>query len=294
MKRAFSLLTALLLSTAANAHDIRAGDLQIIHAHINAPAKGAKSAAGYMGITNDGAEPERLLGIEVGFADMAMLHTTTFSADGVATMAHFDAVEIPAGDTVVLEPGGMHFMLMGLTQTMMVGDMLPATLVFEHAGRVEIEFMVDPSDGSTDHSTMDHSATPHADQTAPATPAQTGDAVLDIEALLKAQFDKPEAPLTVAPITVQGDVAIAGWRQNGMGGRAFLRHDPEGWFVELCSGASLMLPATLQSLGLSGADADTLLATAKAAETAAGADLIALLDSFDGTLLIGRGAENSN
>lgn len=288
MKQVLALIAALLLFTPTYAHEVKVGDIEIIHAHINAPAKGAKSAAGYMAITNSGVHAERLLGVEVGFADMAMLHTTTFSADGVATMAHVVALDIPAGETVVLEPGGVHIMLMRLTQTLAVGDMVPATLILEHTGRVEIEFMVDPADGSMDHSSMNHSAA------ASDTPVQTGDAVTDIEALLKAQFDRPEALLSVSPITVQGSVAIAGWHQNGTGGRGFLRHDADGWFVELCSGAGLMQPATLQSLGLGDADAETLLSAAKSAESTVGADVVALLDSFDGTLVIGRGAQHSN
>ena len=74
---------------------------------------------------------------------------------------------------------------------------------------------------------------------------------------MKAQFDTPESPLTVAPITVQGDVAIAGWSQNGMGGRAFLRKDAEGWFVEVCAGQGLLMPEMLTGLGLAEADATT-------------------------------------
>lgn len=282
MKRSLCLLAALVFSTSALAHEIKVGDLQIIHANIPAPMGSAQSAAGYMGITNEGTTADTLIGVEVGFAAEAMLHTTEFNAEGVATMMHVEALEIPAEDTVVLEPGGYHIMLMGLKQPLEVGAMLPATLIFEHAGRVEIEFMIDPSDGSVDHSKMDHSAMGHA------APVSTGDAAVDIEALLKAQFDTPETPLSVAPITVQGDVALAGWSQDGRGGRAFLRHDAEGWFIELCSGASLMLPATLQSLGLSGADAETMLAAARLAETALGPDAIALFDSFDGTLVVGR------
>lgn len=313
MKRAFLSIVALLMASAAFAHEIKVGDLQIIHANIPAPMNGAQVAAGYMGISNEGDQPDRLIGIEVGFAQQAMLHTTEFSADGVAAMKHVDALEIPADDTVVLEPGGYHIMLMGLTQPLTVGDMMPATLIFEHTGRVEIEFMVDPSDGSVDHSKMDHSAagqdtaghdaaghdgtdahaahgTAHgtAHGAGQAAPVQTGNAVEDIEALLKAQFDTPETPLTVAPISVHGPVAIAGWMQDGRGGRAFLRQDDKGWFIELCSGASLMLPATLHSLGMTATDAQALLDSTKAAESALGADTIALLDSFDGTLLIGR------
>lgn len=297
MKRHLVTIAVLLMTSTASAHEVTVGDLQIIHANIPAPTGSAQVAAGYMGISNEGDHPDTLIGVEVGFAAKAMLHTTEFSADGVASMKHVEALEIPADDTVVLEPGGYHIMLMGLTQPLKVGDMLPATLIFEHGGRVEIEFMVDPADGSVDHSKMDHSAMGHdaatghvdaAHGTGHAAPVQTGDAVADIEAMLKAQFDTPENPLTVAPILVHGPVAIAGWVQDGRGGRAFLRQDDKGWFIELCSGASLMLPATLQSLGLSAADAEALLTGAKAAEATLSPDTIALLDSFDGTLIVGR------
>lgn len=297
MKRHLVTLAAILMASTAFAHEVTVGDLQIIHANIPAPMGSAQVAAGYMGISNEGDHADTLIGVEVGFAAQAMLHTTEFSADGVASMKHVEALEIPAGDTVLLEPGGYHIMLMGLTQPLNVGDMMPATLIFEQGGRVEIEFMVDPADGSVDHSKMDHSAMSDdaaaadadaAHSTGHAAPVQTGDAVVDIEALLRAQFDTPEAPLTVAPISVHGPVAIAGWAQDGRGGRAFLRQDDKGWFIELCSGASLMLPATLQSLGLSAADAEALLTGAKAAEAALSPDAIALLDSFDGTLIVGR------
>lgn len=298
MIRSLTLLTALFFASAASAHEVTVGNLQIIHAHIPAPMAGAKVAAGYMGISNEGTTADALLGVEVGFAAQAMLHTTEFSADGVASMKHVSALAIPAGETVVLEPGGFHIMLMGLTRTLTEGDMLPATLIFESGGRVEIEFMVDPADASVDHSKMDHAAMGHGATTTDthatghgaghAAPAVTGDAVVDITSILMAQFDTPETPLTVAPVTVQGTAAIAGWAQDGRGGRAFLRQDDKGWFIELCAGSSLMLPATLQSLGLSETDATALLEKATAAEAALGAETIALFDSFDGTLMVGR------
>lgn len=285
MKRAILSLTALFLASTAFAHEVKVGDLQIIHAAIPAPAPTAQSAAGYMAISNEGKTADRLLGIEVDFAAKAMVHNTEFNADGVASMMHVPALDIPAEDTVVLEPGGYHIMLMGLNKPLHEGDMLPATLIFEKAGRVGMAFMVDPADGAVDHSKMDHSAMGHA-----AAPV-TGDAASQIEDLLKAQFDKPDARLSVAPITVQGNVAIAGWTQGARGGRAFLRQDDKGWFIELCSGASLMLPATLQSLALSPADAASLLAQSKTNEAGLGADYIAAFDSFDGTMLIGRDAQ---
>jgi copper(I)-binding protein len=156
MKPAFALILALMAALPAHAHGVTEGALEIIHPNIPQPAKGAKSAAGYMAISNEGDTPDRLIGVETPAAAKSMLHITELSAEGVTSMSHLDAIEIPAGDTILLEPGGMHVMLMGLTADLSAGDMVEGTLIFEKAGRVEIEFMVDPQ-GGVDHSTMDHS-----------------------------------------------------------------------------------------------------------------------------------------
>jgi len=155
MRLLSGLMAALLISTTAHAHSVRQGALEIIHPHIPVPSASAKTAAGYMGISNDGPEADRLIAIETPIAKSAKLHGTETGDDGIARMTALEGVEVPAGDTIVLEPGEMHIMLMGLTATLHEGDMIPATLVFEKAGRVPFEFMVDPADGM-DHSTMHH------------------------------------------------------------------------------------------------------------------------------------------
>jgi copper(I)-binding protein len=55
-------------------------------------------------------------------------------------------------------------MFMGLKGTLTEGQMHKATLIFERAGRVEVEFMIDPpvgQGGGMDHSDMDHSNMDH-------------------------------------------------------------------------------------------------------------------------------------
>ncbi|MDX2484533.1 MAG: copper chaperone PCu(A)C [Pseudodonghicola sp.] len=153
MKRAFFSL--MLLATPLAAHDQITDDLHIIHPSIPAPIATAKSAAGYVTISNEGDTPEELIGLRTPFAVSSTLHTTIFE-DGIARMRPLSGVTIAPGEVVNLEPGGMHVMFMGLTGPAHVGNMIPATLVFRHAGDVAIEFMVDPVDGA-DHSTMDHS-----------------------------------------------------------------------------------------------------------------------------------------
>lgn len=51
--------------------------------------------------------------------------------DNVMKMRQVPAVELPAGKTVDLKPGGYHVMLMDLKQQVKAGDTVPITLVFE-------------------------------------------------------------------------------------------------------------------------------------------------------------------
>ena len=46
--------------------------------------------------------------------------------------------------------------------------------------------------------------------------------------VLKAQFDTPENPLTVEPVSIEGDFAVAGWSQGGKGGQCIAAAGQEG------------------------------------------------------------------
>jgi periplasmic copper chaperone A len=150
-----AVLLALSMGSAVQAHQYTAGDLSISHPHIPLPAASAKSVGGYLSISNTGAEADRLIGVEVPVVKHAMVHTTIHGEDGVARMTHLEFLDLPAGETVTLERGGLHVMMMGLQSALTEGQMVPATLIFEKAGRVEIEFSVDPVKDA-DHSGMNH------------------------------------------------------------------------------------------------------------------------------------------
>ena len=161
MRRFLTLAAALLLSSPLLAHEITVGDLQFIHPHIPQPAATAKTAGGFMAIVNAGTEPDRLLGVETEIAAKSEVHESKVDANGVGTMLPVEALEIPVGQTVSLDHGGYHIMFMGLAGKLTEGEMHKVTLIFERAGRVEIEFMIDPPEGGgmegMDHSKMDHS-----------------------------------------------------------------------------------------------------------------------------------------
>lgn len=134
---------AMLLPAVATAEcaSVKAGDLTISKAWSRATIGTQRPAVFYVEIRNDGDADDRLIGIETPAAGMPMLHQTVIQ-DGVSTMPHVEAVDVPAGATVSLSPGGYHGMLMELTTTLSEGQSFPVTLTFEQAGPVEIDTQV--------------------------------------------------------------------------------------------------------------------------------------------------------
>jgi periplasmic copper chaperone A len=53
------------------------------------------------------------------------------------------AIDIPAGQPVTLGPGGMHIMLLGLTQPLREEQSFPLTLSFDHAGPRQVTVAIE-------------------------------------------------------------------------------------------------------------------------------------------------------
>lgn len=143
---------ALVVAGPALAHSYTLGALEIVHPHIPAAIGRALTAAGFLEITNTGTEPDALIGVETTFAKHAEVHESKVDSAGVASMAHVERIDLAPGATVVLEHGGYHVMFMGVTEPPVEGMIVPVTLIFEKAGRIDVEFMVEPRKGQGGHS----------------------------------------------------------------------------------------------------------------------------------------------
>ena len=143
MNRRNLLLTAAVLALAplsALAHEFQVGDLEIEHPWSRATGQ-TRPAVGYLKIRNNGQQADRLLGATTRIADHVMLHANVIE-NGVAKMTPAEGLEIPPGGEVVLAPKGeYHLMIMGLKQPLAEGDTFPVTLIFEHAGKVDVTFV---------------------------------------------------------------------------------------------------------------------------------------------------------
>ncbi|WP_191082720.1 copper chaperone PCu(A)C [Roseococcus microcysteis] len=138
-----SLTASAMPSGSATAHDFRAGDLQIGHPWTRAVAASASTAAGYMTIRNTGSVADRLVGAETSRVNKVEQHEMTMT-DGIMRMRPIPrGIAIPPGQEVRLAPGGLHLMLIGPQGGFTQGARIPLTLVFERAGRVEVELAVE-------------------------------------------------------------------------------------------------------------------------------------------------------
>ncbi|HUL68510.1 MAG TPA: copper chaperone PCu(A)C [Burkholderiaceae bacterium] len=87
-----------------------------------------KAAGAFMRLTS--AQSARLVKVTSPVAGVSEIHEMSM-VDNMMHMHAVDALELPAGKTVELKPGGYHIMLQDLKQTIKEGDVVPMTLVVE-------------------------------------------------------------------------------------------------------------------------------------------------------------------
>jgi len=118
------------------------GPIHIAQPWARATPKGAKSGAGYMTITNNGSTPDRLSCVSSDASAECQLHTMTME-NGVMKMRPVEGgLEIKPGETVRLKPASVHVMFLDLKHPLEAGKTLGATLQFEKAGTVQVEFPI--------------------------------------------------------------------------------------------------------------------------------------------------------
>ena len=145
MQRRISLLAALGLAFSglvAQAHSFKVGDLAIGHPYARATAPGQPTGGAYLRLENHGAQADRLVSASADVSKSVELHQMQMQGE-VMRMRQIDAVEIPPNQSVVLEPGGVHIMLVGLKAPLKEGDRFPMMLRFEKAGEVKVQVVVE-------------------------------------------------------------------------------------------------------------------------------------------------------
>ncbi|HEX6988922.1 MAG TPA: copper chaperone PCu(A)C, partial [Bacillota bacterium] len=143
---ASSLLVALVLTACGSPGTAGSRDLTVtaditINDPWARPAPAGDNSAAYFEIRNGAAEADTLTGVSADVADMVGVHQSRVE-DGIVKMEHVESLVIPAGESVTLEPGGYHVMIMGLRRDLQVGETFQLDLHFERAGTVTVDVAV--------------------------------------------------------------------------------------------------------------------------------------------------------
>jgi len=135
------IFTAALMAAPSlvQAHEVKAGNLELIHPHIRASMGQSPTTAGYLTILNNGKTADRLLSVSCACAASVTVHEMKMTGS-MASMKVVPSVEIPAGGKVTFAPGGLHLMVMGLKAPIKAGDRVEMVLTFEKTGAVKTPF----------------------------------------------------------------------------------------------------------------------------------------------------------
>lgn len=109
-----------------------AQSVEVKDAWVRGTVSAQKATGAFMDLT--GKSAARLVAAESPVAGTVEIHNMTMEK-GVMKMFPVDGIDVPAGKTVKLAPGGYHVMLIGLKQQMKPGERVPLKLTFELADK---------------------------------------------------------------------------------------------------------------------------------------------------------------
>jgi len=103
-------------------------------AWVRSAVPGQHGTGAFMKIT--APRPMQLVGVATPVAGVAQVHEMKMEGD-IMKMRAVPALDLPAGRTVELKPGGYHLMLMDLKQSLEAGSSVPITLLLRDGAGTE-------------------------------------------------------------------------------------------------------------------------------------------------------------
>ena len=125
--RTFLVIAITLAASASRASD----ELIISNAWVRATPPGKMITAGYASIENQSKEAIIITGVSAEIAGHTSLHETQIERDR-STMRPVAVLSIKAGERVSLKPGGLHIMLMKLSESLSDGQSIDICLELEN------------------------------------------------------------------------------------------------------------------------------------------------------------------
>jgi len=144
-----SLLLAVATMPPATAHSHKKKNLEIVHPWTLAMLdKGVTTARVFMTIKNSGGAPDRLISASTRRAERVELSVGDGAAKDTKSAAAFT---VGAGKVLALHAKGQHLVLTGVKKAFHAYDDFKMTLVFEKAGLMVIDVLVEESHEGHQH-----------------------------------------------------------------------------------------------------------------------------------------------
>ena len=99
---------------------------------------GQPNSAVFMTLTNASKQPRALVAAQSAAAKTVELHTNV-DDNGVMRMRKIERIEVPAGGSVQLKPGGLHVMLIGLNGDLAAGGKVALDLSFDDGSHAQVQ-----------------------------------------------------------------------------------------------------------------------------------------------------------
>ncbi|MCK7575835.1 MAG: copper chaperone PCu(A)C [Chromatiales bacterium] len=136
-----SLFAGALLSSAALT--LNAAGLEVGDPYVRAVPPGQPNSAVFMSLRNTSDEDRALVGAESPAAEVVELHTHVKEGE-MMRMRRIERIDLPAGERVTLQPGGLHVMLIGLKSELTPDRTVELTLIQDDGERLTVQAPVRP------------------------------------------------------------------------------------------------------------------------------------------------------
>uniref|UniRef100_A0A486XL66 Copper metallochaperone, bacterial analog of Cox17 protein n=1 Tax=Rheinheimera sp. BAL341 TaxID=1708203 RepID=A0A486XL66_9GAMM len=127
------VFTLLLLATQVLADST--ATLTTDNGYIRQPMPGRTVTAGYLTLTNSGAKDVSLVSVTTDAFARAELHQHSHK-DGMMRMEQVESIDIAAGTSVEMAPGGLHLMLFEASSELEIGQMVALQLHFSDGAQL--------------------------------------------------------------------------------------------------------------------------------------------------------------
>jgi len=149
------ILRLLMALTFVLSFSAQASDIQIHNGYIRAIPPTAPVTAAFMEIHNEGDQVRALVSASSSAAETVELHTHT-NVDGVMQMRQVKKIDLPADSITLLQPGGLHIMLIGLKKPLKMGDKVLVSLKLDDGSILEMDLPVRKVTGKMNNHNHQH------------------------------------------------------------------------------------------------------------------------------------------